>query len=304
VTGFLAELGKKLTDRWLDALVLPGLLWVATLTTALRLGQTHPFDLVRLRGWLDQLAAHPAVHTLGTVVLAATGILLACAAAGLAAVALGGLLQRLWVLPGTHPPSAWLLRWRQHRWDTATRQLKTAIACAAHPAAHGAHPARATATLRRSQHRRTRLGTHQPTRPTRTGDRLHHTAARLAAHNGLDDLPLIWPRLWSVLPDPLRADLAAARDSYTAAARLAAWALLYTALTALWWPAAALGLVTLATALTRARTSFSALSDLVETAADLHARDLADRLGIPSALPPIETGQAISTALRTALRNN
>jgi hypothetical protein len=85
VTGFLAELGRKLADRWLDILLLPGLLWIATLTAGVRLGQQHPADVGRLRGWLDQLAAHPAAHSPATVLLAATGILLATAAAGLAA---------------------------------------------------------------------------------------------------------------------------------------------------------------------------------------------------------------------------
>jgi hypothetical protein len=94
--GFLTELSTKIADRWVNLLVLPGLLWTAALASGLRLGQDHPVDVSRLRLWLDQIAGQPASHDIATVALAAVAILLASAAVALAASAVGTLFQRLW----------------------------------------------------------------------------------------------------------------------------------------------------------------------------------------------------------------
>jgi len=128
--------------------------------------------------------------------------------------------------------------------------------------------------------------------PTRVGDR---------DRNGLD-LDLVWPRLWTVLPDPLRADLTTAQDAYAAAARLAAWAIFYLALTAAWWPAALISLTIVCTAAIRARSSADVLADLIETAADLHAKDLAAALALllPGVTDPAELGRSITRRLQAA----
>jgi len=291
VSGFLAELGTKIADRWVNLLVLPGLLWTAALAVGLRLGQEHPFDVARSRMWLDQIAAQRTSHDTATVLLAAAAILLASAAAGLAASALGGLLQRLWTLPGDLPPAAWLLRFRQRHWKRATTQLKTAIARAAHPDHNHHEPAQAARRVRRAQRRRARLGPAWPPRPTRVGDRFHAAATRIREHNGLD-LNLVWPRLWTVLPDTLRGDLTAAQDAYAAAARLAAWGVLYLGLAAL------VGITVLLTAVVRVRGSADVLADLVETAVDLYTKDLAATLDLPAASEVAGLGQAVSERLR------
>jgi hypothetical protein len=300
MSGFLAELGTKIADRWVNLLVLPGLLWTAALAAGLRLGQDHPLDVARLRAWLDQIAGQPASHDIATVALAAAAILLASATVALAASAVGALLQRLWVVPGDLPPAAWLRRRRQHQWQQATAHLKTAIARAAHPGIHHADPAEAARQARRAQRRRARIGPAQPMRPTRIGDRFHATALRIRDHNGLD-LDLVWPRLWTELPDTLRTDLATAQDAYASAARLAAWGLLYLALTAAWWPAAPISLTILYTAAIRARASAGVLADLIETAADLHVKDLAATLDLPvlDITDPADLGWSITQRLRT-----
>lgn len=301
MNGFLAELGTKIADRWMNLLVLPGLLWTATLAAGLRLGQDHPLDVESLRRWLDQIAGEPASHDIAAVALASATILLASAAVALAASALGALLQRLWVIPGDLPPAAWLRRYRQHQWQQVTARLKTAIASAAHPDVYNAEPAEAARRARRAQRRRTRLGSAQPMRPTRVGDRFHTTAIRIRDHNGLD-LGMAWPRLWTVLPDALRTDLATAQDAYAAAARLAAWGILYLALTAAWWPAAIISLIILCTAAIHARARADVLADLIETAADLHTKDLAAMLDLP--LPdvsdPTQLGRSITQRLQSS----
>ncbi|MGW2543946.1 hypothetical protein ACWC5I_24485 [Kitasatospora sp. NPDC001574] len=139
-----------------------------------------------------------------------------------------------------------------------------------------------------------------PRLPTRVAERLHESAGRAGTLYGLD-LNLVWPRLWSVLPDMLRADVTAARDSYAAAARLAGWGLMYAAPAIVWWPAVLPGSVVVAVAAARARTAAGVLADLVDTAADLHLVDLAGRLGIPAeTLSALETGRAVTRRLTRA----
>ena len=194
----------------------------------------------------------------------------------------------------------WLLRLRRNRWDRATTNLKTSVLHAAQHALYKTDPIRADARVRRSQRRRLRLGAARPARPTWIGDRFQRTSARTAAVNGLEDLMLVWPRLWSVLPDSLRADITNARDAYTASARLAAWGLLYGVVAVIWWPAAFIGITVLTTAVLRARDTADVLASLIETAADLHATDLAVRLRIPATAVAAQTGREITARLRTA----
>lgn len=297
MSAFLTEVGGKLADRWASLLLLPGLLWVGTLTAAVLLGQADPFNVTVLRDNADRLSTGRAAGSAGTVILTAAGVLLASAAAGLAAAALGGLAQRGWAQPGGNRPLAWLARLRQHRWDRATAMLRAAIAQAAKPQSSPADRTRAEVRAREAAARRERLGSARPERPTWIGDRFRATAVRGDARYGLD-LTLTWPRLWTVLEDPLRTDLGAAQDAYAASARLAGWAVLYAALAAAWWPAAVVGIAVFAAAVVRARSSAVVLADLIDTAIDLHTADLAARLGVPASLPlTAETGKAITRAL-------
>lgn len=304
VSGFLAELGQKLADRWLELLVMPGALWVVALAAATRLGQGHPFGVTRLSTWLDREAAQPGGHSLATVLLAAIGLLAAAAAVGLAASALGGIVQRAWVLPGWRWPLRWVVnarqRWWQRRWDRATTRLKKDIAAQANPAARGQELSSAERRVRIAERHRKALGV-LPERLTPVADEFYSTAVRIGAACGLEDLDLAWPRLWTVLPDTLRTDLASAQDAYAAAARLTAWGLLYALLAIAWWPAAVLGVTVAAAGWLRGRSAASVLADLIETATDLHTVDLAAKLGIPAPLPvTAETGRAIIRFLRKA----
>ncbi|SEN20636.1 hypothetical protein SAMN05216267_1002279 [Actinacidiphila rubida] len=300
MTGaFLAGIGTRLADRWVNAVLLPGLLWLAVLVAGLHLGQAHAFAVGRLGGWLDRLAARPAAHAPGTVALAACAIALAAAGVGLAAGACGGLVERLWALPGDRRPAAWLLAWRRRRWDLAERQLKAAILAAARGAG-GRDDAVLDARVRACRRRRARLGPARPERPLRTGDRFARTTVRIARVNGLNDLALAWPRLWTVLRDQLRTDVSTARDTYAATARLAGWGLLHLALAAVWWPAALVGATVLVTSALRAQAAADVLADLIETACDLHLDDLATGLGLPAALEGAAVGHAVTARLRGA----
>ncbi|MGP4052624.1 hypothetical protein [Streptomyces sp. 2A115] len=301
MNAFLTGIGTRLADRWVNALLLPGLLWSALLAAGLYLGQDRTFAVAGLIGWLDQLASRPAAQSTGAVVLAASAILLASAGVGLLAGALGALVERLWVLPGDRPPASWLRSWRRRRWVVARERLRTAIRNAT--TASGADNALTHATaVRVQQRRRNRLGPTRPDHATRIGDRLADAATHAQTVDGLDDLALAWPRLWSVMPSEVRADVAAARDAYAAAARLAAWALLYLTVAVVWWPAALVGTAALIASVLRGKAAADVLASLIEAACDVYLRELAERLGVPTDEPRLEIGHAISQRLRATTR--
>src|SRR5262249_22318637 len=119
----------------------------------------------------------------------------------------------------------------------------------------------------------------QPERPTWIGDRLRANAVRIHRAYGLD-LTIVWPRLWTLLPEPLRGDITAAQASYTAASTIVAWAVPYTVVGFLWGPPLfiAAGLVVVGEL--RARTATEILCQLVETATDLYGYLLAEQLRV------------------------
>ncbi|MFI9548887.1 hypothetical protein ACIHAR_34030 [Streptomyces sp. NPDC052016] len=95
-----------------------------------------------------------------------------------------------------------------------------------------------------------------------------------------------------------------ARDSFGAAARLAAWAVGYALLACWWWPAALVAAGCAAVSRARARTAVDALAGLIEAAVDVHGRELATRVGLiaPDAtgLLAQDTGDAMSELFRKA----
>ncbi|MET9618602.1 hypothetical protein [Kitasatospora indigofera] len=297
MTGLLAQLGKSLAERWIALLVLPGLLWIAAATCAYRLGHAHALDPRWLAAWLDRIAAVPPARRTTVLVLFAAGAVPASAGAGLAAGALGGVLERLWTASGAHPPMAWILHVRQRRWTAVRDSARRRIDALNSSDLTGRKLDRARAAARRAERRRLARPSQPPQLPTRIAERFHASAVRADTLYGLD-LNLAWPRLWTVLPDGLRTDLTAARDSYAAAARLFGWGLLYTALAVLWWPAVVLGAATAVAAAMKARTAADLLGDLVDTATDLHLTELSDRLAAAAPdRPTPETGGAITRRL-------
>lgn len=301
MTAFLAELGGKLADRWLAALVLPGMLWALTFAAAVHLGQGDALHAGLLPEWLDQLAARPAARAPGTVVLAAVASLVGSAGLGLLASSLGTLVERAWSARGHGPATAWILVRRQRRWEAARANLRRAIGKAAELEARADVPAaarrRARLRVLRLDRTRRRAWERRPEHTTRIGDRLAATGDRAAELYGIGQLDLVWPRLWSVLPDPMRTEIATARGAYSASARLFAWAALYLTISPIWWPAALIAAGTSIGGVLRARPAAQLLAALIDTAMDLHLRDLATALGLPVADEPRAVGEAIIAAL-------
>jgi hypothetical protein len=84
------------------------------------------------------------------------------------------------------------------------------------------------------------------------------------------DVVLIWPRLWLVLPDTVRRELASARGSLDASVAAAIWGTAFVAFTPLtWW--ALLGLVVPVTAvLWWVPVRAEVFADLIEAAVELY----------------------------------
>ncbi len=264
MTSLLGQFGQKLLDRWATLLAVPGFLYLAALTVAAVLGQDHAVSHRTLVRRVTELAADPVLRSAGGTALVISAVFAGSVAAGLAAAAGGRFVERLWTLPGNRAPARWLA---ERRRELSRRHKAVADSEAA-----------SAAEVRAAIARADRICLVEAARPTWIGDRLRACQVRIARAYRLD-LPVVWPRLWLIIPDAARTELGAARDAFSAAARLTAWAVLYLALGVLWWPAALVAVVTGIAAGVRAREATENLAGLVESTVDLYGRDLAVQLG-------------------------
>ncbi|MFI2651949.1 hypothetical protein [Micromonospora fulviviridis] len=276
MSALLAELGKQLVTRWTAALLLPGALFAAAVVLAQVLGQRHAVDQRALAAWWDGLATGPAGGSGAGLLIGAVAFLLGAAAAGLVAQSVGVLVSWTWSRTGSGPLLGRLAARRRRRWERAdAAALAAERALLADPG-----DAALRDRARRAIASRSAVCLVEPARPTWIGDRLHATDVRVHRGYGID-LASGWPRLWLLLPDEARGELAAAQDRCGAAARLVGWGLLYAVLGVFWWPALVIGLVVLPTARYRARLAVATYAELAEAAVDLYGRDLAVQLGLP-----------------------
>ncbi|CAL9384276.1 hypothetical protein [Streptomyces pilosus] len=279
-SAFLSALSGRIAERWLALLALPGLLFLAALTTALVLGHAHWSDLELLRDRVDALAASPASGSAGTVVLVAAGVLAGAAVTGAAAQSLGAGVELLWCAEPRGPVLRYLADRRARRWRAADEAFRGALVAAGRARIEGAADAdRLTDVAERRHADRARIASAQPRHPFAMGDRLAAPGRRLWRAHGLD-LAAAWPHLWLLAADGTRAELQAARLRFTAAARLCAWGAGYLALALWWWPAALAGVVALVSGVRRGHAAAEAFAELTEALADLHLRDLATAMGV------------------------
>lgn len=282
---FLGELGKRLAERWLTLLVLPGVLYLAVAFIARALGQAHPTDTARVSARITSWSKTPAATTTAGQVLLLATTLAAAAAVGLASASLGAGFERLVLAADWHTwpapfqqIAASRTESRQKRWDRAHREYSRLYRAAA--------PASATPTAEEQDRRRAalrtrrRIAAERPSRPTWSGDRVNAVAARLDRDRHLD-LGVLWPHLWLAMPEQSRAEVNEASQSLSRAATLGAWGLLYAAL-AIWsWPALIIAAALALTARNRMRASTDAYAALIEAAAKQHAGNVARNLGMP-----------------------
>ncbi|MFD3521325.1 hypothetical protein [Streptomyces sp. NPDC058653] len=289
----LVTLGTKLTERWLNLLVLPGALFLGVVAAGTTLGHSHWHDIDRLRAALDDLTARPVLDRTGTAAVAVAALLLLSSALSLAAQFVGTGIENFWMRESRFPLGRRLQRGRHTAWRRLDGERTEAIRDPATPAAE----------IERLTRARDRIALVPPGRPSWYGDRLAATAARVHAAYGID-LAAVWPRLWLILAEPAQRQIESARLGLATAARLGAWSAGYLVVAAWWWPAAVIALGCAALARARAREAVESLASLMEAAVDVHARDLAVLVGLqpPDAtglLSP-ETGEGLSEIFRKA----
>jgi hypothetical protein len=290
MTGFLTELGKKLADRWVALLVLPGLLFTAVATAAATLGQRHWADVGALAGLLGRLAGTTTPDGSTRTVLLLVVLLLASFASGLLARALGTPVEH--ALSGRWPRGfgglARTLAGRRRRaWARAEQRYQQARD-------DGDRDDLAALVRRRNG-----IALIEPRYPTWIGDRLAAPAIRVRDEYGLD-LAFAWSRLWLLLPETSRAPLTEGRRRLDDATALGGWALLYLALGPVWWPAAVAGAAVGLVAWRRSRMAAGVYADLVEAAVDVHVTDLLDRFADDSGVRPArpQWGAALTERFR------
>jgi NAD/NADP transhydrogenase beta subunit len=115
VNEFLGEIGRKLAERWIALLAVPGLLYIAAVTVAATLGQKDALNYVTLSQHITGWASSAALKSIGGTVLIVVAVLVGSVLAGLAATAFGRLVEIVWVMPGKRRPAKWLADWRRKR---------------------------------------------------------------------------------------------------------------------------------------------------------------------------------------------
>jgi hypothetical protein len=284
MTAFLAGIGQKLADRWVALLVLPGLVYLAAATAAAVLGQRSAVDFPALSDQVANWAALVGTRSTGAAVLLTAGILAGSALAGYIAETGGQLTEILWTAPGRRGPARWLARRRRKRSRAAKAVADQAFA----------PQAEVLAAMREAN----RICIIEADRPTWIGDRLRACYVRVDKTYGLD-LDAAWPRLWLILPEPARSEIAAARDSFSSAARVTAWGIMYLLLAIWWWPASLVALAAMAAGTAKARAATANLTNLVEAAVDLYAHELAIQLGEQLSRPlPSDVGRRLTVLMR------
>jgi hypothetical protein len=299
--SFFEELAKKVAERWLGLLTVPGLLFSLTVGIAVAAGRRGPLGQ---GGALDRTTIAKTVSTAaerfgdwGTLAQAMTlgALLLAATGVGLLVQALAPVIRRLWL--GLWP-------WPFHglgRWATIRRQQRyAALVTARRIAETNSDPAQ-QAEVDQLAARANRLAPALPGRPTWMGDRMQ--AVEAIAHNryGLD-LAFGWPRLRLVLPEPVAAAVGNALGQFAAATMIGSWAVPYLILGVFWFPALLVsGGIALA-GWVRGRAAVAELGHLTESVLDLHGRALAVALGVgpPDAVGPLtmEEGTEITQIVR------
>ncbi|MFF2999504.1 hypothetical protein ACFVTC_33900 [Streptomyces sp. NPDC057950] len=290
----LGDLGRQLVQRWAALLALPGLLLAAAAMAGTALGQRHPFDRGRLADRADQAARSFADRPPSVQLLLVAALLLAVAAAGVVVEAAAGVTLTGWLGPWPRVlsgPGRWLTDRRETHWLAAQQRVS---------ALESAYPAPRAAAERReideAAAAREAIAPARPARPTWMGDRVAGADIRVLNQYGLD-LAAVWPRLWLILPDEVRTEVAAARTRIEEAARLATWAVPFVLVAVVWWPAAVIAAVPALSGWRRGRAAAATYGLLLESTVDVHAGALATRLGEDPGLQ-LETGRALTRRLK------
>lgn len=278
VSDFFGELGKRLGQRWLSLLAIPGMLLLAAAWIAGRLGQRSALDVHRLATAVGEAGAMISGWPFTTQALAVVGVLLVFVTVGFAVQALVGPVRAFclgnWSGAFRHVERALTAR-RRVRWKKLVKE-RAALELL-HPEQDRSpdQQRRIDGVANRINH----IALAGPGRPTWMGDRIY-ALEHISVHRYGFDLAFGWPRLWVVLPDAVRAEINAAQGGFAAAVFTITWAVPYLLLGLLWWPAGLAGVAIAVVGWSRARDRLATLTELAESALDVHGRDLAIVLGV------------------------
>ncbi|MFE2264925.1 hypothetical protein [Streptomyces griseosporeus] len=293
--SFWSGVGGKLAERW-AALTAPALVfWLGGL-----LAWTHARG--GARAWeapADWLKRQPA----GGQAVVLLGLLCAVGATAVAVDRLTRpvlvLLEGYWPAP-LRPLRRKLTERVQRRRQTAQDDFQT-LAPAIHGGTATAEQRERYASVDRALRR---LPTGPRLLPTRTGNVLRAAETRPIDKYGLDAV-VVWPRLWLLLPDPVRDELGGARRALDSSVRACVWGVLFVAFTpwTLWALPAGLA-VAVAAVYVWVPARAEVFADLLEAAFDLHRGALYTQLRWPLPANPAEervTGRRVTTYLLRGL---
>jgi hypothetical protein len=275
MTDFFGELAKKLAERWVSLLAIPGLLFLTALLVGARLRWAHAVDVDYALDSMDKLVAEIGQWPSARKTLGVAGVLLAAAAVGLAAGGLAAGVRLIWLGRWPAPLARWRSTARRDRWD-ALVERRFALEST------DGRTDEMQATIDDLAARANRLALARPASPTWIGDRFKAVESISHQRYGLD-LAFVWPAFWLVAPDLVRSETEAAGSQFADATVRGAWATLYAMLALLWPPSAGVAVVLGVAAWRRGRSSAAAQTRLIEVALDLHGRALATTLGVSGA---------------------
>lgn len=318
----MAEVGKKLTEKWMSLLAFPGALYLAVSVGALILGHDQPWGVRHLVEQITGYAAEGRITTLGGQVVVAAAVVAGSVAVGLCARGLGTGIERVWLAEGwrSWPLGTHLVgklvakrrrRWTEHRDAAALAARCIDVSAGSEDSDTALVRSGLTegvvtrepdeSAFQMAYDRMAQVSLEAPERPTWCGDRLNAVSERFERDHGLR-FSAVWPHLWLLLPAETREMVTAAREDLARANALVAWGVLYGLLALLWWPAPAVGGAVVFVGWARVRRATETYATLLEVSMLSYIGLLAEQMKVPyEGLLDKRTGLEISRRLSRSL---
>ena len=259
---FWEAAGEKLANRWASISVPAVVFWLGGLLCWIS-GSGGTGDLRKVADWAGKQSAPVQIVVLVTA-------LLGVAASGVIVQRLATVGLRL--VEGYWPPFvSRFTKWRTAAVAAKAGRLESRYQELAGPV----HEAKSVTPAERAEYaaidqQLRRFPDNGDYLPTKTGNIMRAGERRPAEKYGLDAV-VVWPRLWLLLPDSTRGELAQARSALDSAVAALIWGVLFFGFTALtWWAAFVAIAVVLTIYLYWIPDRAAVFADLLESAFDIH----------------------------------